>query len=352
MMAKNPLLEPWTGPFETPPFELIKPEHFGSAFAEGMRAHLNEVAEIAGNAAAPTFENTIVALENTGRALDRVAGVFWNLTGADSNDALQAVERDIAPKMAEHSNTITSNERLFSRIDAVYRQRSQLKLSPEDMRVLQRKHLAFVRAGAALDAAAKARIGEIKQRLAALTTNFSQNVLADEKSFELPLTSEADLAGLPEFTIAAAAEAAREHGSTASHIVTMNRSLMEPFLTFSTRRELREQAFKAWQLRGEKAGPTDNRALINEILALRQERAKLLGYANYAAFKLDDTMARKPETVDALLGEVWQAGLKAAHCERDKLAAVAASEGMNLRIEPWDWRHYAEKVRKAEYDLN
>ena len=352
MSTANPLLAPWTGPFETPPFNLIKPEHFGPAFAEGMAAHLAEVAAIAGATAAPTFENTIVALENSGRALDRVSGVFWNLTGADSNDALQAVERDIAPKLAVHSNTITSNAELFARIDAVYKRRSELALAPEGLRLLERKHLAFVRAGAALDATAKARIGAITQRLAALSTSFSQNVLADEKSFELPLPHPADLAGLPAFTIAAAAEAAREHASTASHIVTMNRSLMEPFLTFSTRRDLRELAFKAWQLRGAKPGPTDNRATIDEILALRQERAKLLGYASYAAFKLDDTMAKTPATVDALLGEVWLAGLSAAHREREKLAAVAAREGMNLAIAPWDWRHYAEKVRKADYDLN
>ena len=352
MSAANPLLAPWTGPFETPPFTLIKPEHFGPAFATGMAAHLAEVAAIASAAHAPTFENTIVALENSGRALDRVAGVFWNLTGADSNDALQAVERDIAPKLAEHSNAITSNAALFARIDVVFKRRAALDLTAEAMRLLERKHLAFVRAGAALDPAAKARIGEITQRLAALTTSFSQNVLADEKAFELPLPHPADLAGLPDFTIAAAAEAAREHASTASHIVTMNRSLMEPFLTFSTRRDLRELAFKAWQLRGAKPGPTDNRGLIDEILALRQERAKLLGYASYAGFKLDDTMAKTPATVDALLGEVWQAGLKAAHRERDKLAAIASGEGMTLAIEPWDWRHYAEKVRKAEYDLN
>ncbi len=352
MTTSNPLLTAWTAPFETPPFDQIRPEHFAPAFAEGMSAHLAEVDAIARNPDASTFGNTIVALEDAGRLLDRIAGVFFNLTGADSNDALQAVERDMAPKLAEHSNTITSNAQLFARIDAVFKARAELGLSAEELRLLERKHLGFVRAGAALDAKAKSRIGDIKQRLAALTTQFSQNVLADEKAFELPLPSEADLAGLPDFTIAAAAEAAREHGSTASHIVTMNRSLMEPFLTFSTRRDLREQAFKAWQQRGEKPGPTDNRALIDEILALRQERAKLLGYASYADFKLDDTMAKTPATVGNLLGEVWEAGLKASHRERDKLAELAAREGANIKIEPWDWRHYAEKVRKAEYDLN
>ncbi len=349
---KNPLLAPWSGPHQTPPFARIKPEQFSPAFTQGMAKHLVEVDAIASNAARPTFRNTILELETSGRLLDRIAAVFWNLTGADSNDELQAVEREIAPKLAEHSNLITSNAALFARIDGLFQRRAQLKLEPEELRLLERKHLAFVRAGAALAPAAKVRIGEIKQRLAALTTTFSQNVLADEKAFELPLATEQDRAGLPDFTIAAAAQAAREHGSKASHIVTMNRSLIEPFLTFSTRRDLREQASKAWQQRGEKLGPTDNRALINEILALRHERAKLLGYASYADFKLEDTMARKPKAVADLLERVWQAGLAGALRERDKLQAIAAAEGANIRIEPWDWRHYAEKVRKADYDLN
>ena len=352
MTTHNPLTAVWTAPHEVPPFETIRPEHYLPAFAEGMAAHLAEIDAIASDRAEPTFANTIVALENSGRLLDRISGVFWNLTGTDSNDALQAVEREMAPKLAEHSTKITSNTALFARIDALCRKRQSLKLSPEDLRVLERKHLAFVRSGAALDAAAKTRVGEIKQRLAVLTTHFSQNVLADEKAYELPLATPADRAGLPEPTLAAAAEAARERGSTASHIVTMSRSLIEPFLTYSARRDLREQAFKAWTARGGIAGPTDNRALIGEILALRQERAKLLGYATYADFKLDDTMAKTPKAVSDLLSGVWRSGVAAAGRERDKLQALAATEGANIGIEPWDWRHYAEKLRKAEYDFN
>ena len=350
--TQNPLLSAWKTPFEAPPFTAIKPEHFSSAFDTGMASHRLEVEKIASNRAKPTFANTIRALENSGRQLDRVAAVFWNLAGADSNDQLQAIERDIAPKLAEHSNAITSNAVLFERIADLYGRRAKLKLAPEERRLIERKHLAFIRAGAALSAPAKARIGEIKQRLAALTTQFSQNVLADEKAFVLPLPSERDRAGLPEFTIAAAAAAAKELGASASHVITLNRSLIEPFLTFSARRDLREQAFRAWMRRGEKPGATDNRGLIGEILALRCERAKLLGYASYAEFKLDDTMAKSPAAVREMLERVWQAGLPTAKRERDKLQAIAAAEGANVSIEPWDWRYYAEKVRKADYDLD
>ena len=350
--TQNPLLKPWKTPFEAPPFNEFLPEHFLPAFERGMATHRAEIDKIAGTAAKPTFANTIRALENSGRELDRVAGVFWNLTGADSNDDLQAIERDMAPKLAEHSNAITSNAALFARIADLHERRATLKLPPEELRLLERKHLAFVRAGAALSPGAKARIGEIKQRLAALTTQFSQNVLADEKSFVLPLASERDRAGLPDFTLAATAAAAKELGASASHILTLNRSLIEPFLTFSARRDLREQVFKAWQQRGEKPGSTDNRGLINEILALRAERARLLGYASYANFKLADTMAKTPEAVRGMMEHVWAAGLTAAKRERDKLQAVAAREGANISIAPWDWRYYAEKVRKADYDLD
>ena len=348
----NPLLVPWRTAFEAPPFADIQPGHFLPAFDSGMAKHLAEIDKIANNPAKPTFANTARALENSGRELDRVAAVFWNLAGSDSNDALQAIERDIAPRLAEHSNTITSNATLFSRIADLHARRAKLKLAAEDLRLLERKHLAFVRAGAGLDATAKARIGEIKQRLASLTTQFSQNVLADEKAFVMPLPGPLDLAGLPDFAVAAAAAAAKDVGAKDSHVITLNRSLIEPFLTFSARRDLREQAFKAWQQRGEKPGATDNRGLIGEILALRQERAKLLGYESYAEFKLDDTMAKRPETVRTMLEHVWKAGLTAANRERGKLQAVAAADGANIQIAPWDWRYYAEKVRKAEYDLD
>lgn len=349
--AANPLLVPWSTPFGAPPFAEIAPEHFRPAFERALAEHRSEIDRIAGDPAPPTFDNTIAALENAGRLLDRVSAVFWNLASADTNDALQAIEREISPKLAQHWNAITSNAALFARIDAVMQGAGSADLNPEQKRVLERTHLAFVRSGARLGPEEKKRLGEIMERLAALGTQFSQNVLADEKSYELPLTEE-DLAGLPDFLIDAARRAAEERGSAAKFVMTLSRSLIEPFLTFSPRRDLREKAFMAWTRRGENGGATDNRGIIAEMLNLRRERARLLGYETFADYKLDNTMAKTAANVRALLNDVWPAAKRRALQERDKLQAIAQREGANITIEPWDWRYYAEKVRKAEYDLD
>jgi peptidyl-dipeptidase Dcp len=349
--AANPLLVPWSTPFGAPPFAEIAPEHFRPAFERALAEHRSEIDRIAGDPAPPTFDNTIAALENAGRLLDRVSAVFWNLASADTNDALQAIEREISPKLAQHWNAITSNAALFARIDAVMQGAGSADLNPEQRRVLERTHLAFVRSGARLGPEEKKRLGEIMERLAALGTQFSQNVLADEKSYELPLTEE-DLAGLPDFLIDAARRAAEERGSAAKFVITLSRSLIEPFLTFSPRRDLREKAFMAWTRRGENGGATDNRGIIAEMLNLRRERARLLGYETFADYKLDNTMAKTAANVRALLNDVWPAAKRRALQERDKLQAIAQREGANITIEPWDWRYYAEKVRKAEYDLD
>ncbi len=349
--AANPLLVPWSTPFGAPPFAEIAPEHFRPAFERALAEHRSEIDRIAGDPAPPTFDNTIAALENAGRLLDRVSAVFWNLASADTNDALQAIEREISPKLAQHWNAITSNAALFARIDAVMQGAGSADLNPEQRRVLERTHLAFVRSGARLGPEEKKRLGEIMERLAALGTQFSQNVLADEKSYELPLTEE-DLVGLPDFLIDAARRAAEERGSAAKFVITLSRSLIEPFLTFSPRRDLREKAFMAWTRRGENGGATDNRGIIAEMLNLRRERARLLGYETFADYKLDNTMAKTAANVRALLNDVWPAAKRRALQERDKLQAIAQREGANITIEPWDWRYYAEKVRKAEYDLD
>jgi peptidyl-dipeptidase Dcp len=349
--AGNPLLAAWSTPFQLPPFEAIRPEHFAPAFAAALKEHAAEVKAIAGAGAKPTFKNTIAALENAGRTLDRVSGVFWNLTGAHTSDELQAIERDIAPQLAAHWSKITSNAALFKRIDAVMATRDRLDLSPEEARVLERTHLSFVRAGAGLGKTGKARMAEIVKRLASLGTHFSQNVLADEKAYALALKPE-DLAGLPDFVVTTAAAAAKERGAKASHVVTLSRSLIEPFLTFSARRDLREAAFKAWTSRGAGGGKTDNRKIVAETLALRAERARLLGYDSFAAYKLDDSMAKTPEAVRGLLEAVWAPAKTKARRERDKLAKMAAREGANQPIAAWDWRYYAEKVRRAEFDLD
>ncbi len=347
----NPLLDTWSTPFEAPPFAAVRPAHFEPAFETALESHTREIAEIAANAEPPTFANTITALETSGRLLDRVSSVFWNLAGADTNDEIQAIERSIAPRLAAHWNAITSNESLFRRIDALYEAHEALGLDDEQRRVLERAHLGFVRAGARLDVAGKKRKGEISQRLASLRTAFSQNVLADEKAWVMPLTGEADLAGLPDFVRASAAGAAAERGLE-GHVVTLSRSLIEPFLTFSARRDLREAAFKAWIARGETGGATDNRANVAEQLALTNELAKLLGYETYAAYALDDTMAKTPDAVRDLLMRTWRPAVAKAKDEAAKLQAMAAAEGQNLTIAPWDWRYYAEKVRRAEFALD
>ncbi len=349
--AANPLLVPWSTPYGAPPFAEIRPEHFRPAFDKALAEHRSEIDRIAATPAAPTFDNTIAALENAGRLLDRVSAVFWNLAGADTNDALQAIEREISPKLAQHWNAITSNATLFARIDAVMQGAEPADLDAEQKRVLERTHLAFVRAGARLGPEEKERLGEILQRLATLGTQFSQNVLADEKNYELPLAEE-DVAGLPGFLIDAARRTAQERGSAAKFVITLSRSLIEPFLTFSPRRDLREKAFIAWTRRGENGGTTDNRDIITEMLKLRRERARLLGYETFADYKLDNTMAKTATNVRALLNEVWPAAKARSEDERKKLQAIAQREGANITIEPWDWRYYSEKVRKAEYDLD
>ncbi len=348
----NPLLATWTTQFGLAPFADIEDAHFRPAFDAALAEHIDEIDAIASNPAAPTFSNTIEALERAGEKLTQVGGVFWNVAGADTNDARQQIEREMSPKLAAHFNAISTNGPLFRRVDDLYQRRLALGLAPEQLRVLERTHLGFVRSGARLNDQQKTRMGEIKQRLAALGTQFSQNVLADEKAYELPLPTEADRAGLPTSLLEASASAAKTRGSKASHVITLSRSLIEPFLIFSTRRDLRETAFRAWIKRGENGGATDNRAIVREILALRQERAELLGYKTFADYKLDDTMAKTPAHVRDLLETVWAPAKARAARERDRLQQEAQGEGSNIEIEPWDWRHYAERVRSAEYGLD
>ncbi len=351
-MTDNPLLKEWKTPFETPPFSEIAPEHFRPAFDAALAEHDAEIATIAESSEAPSFGNTVDALELAGETLRRVASVFFGLCGANTNDALEATERDIAPILAKHSSAIFLNEPLFRRIDALKQKKADLGLTKEQARVLERLHLAFVRQGAALSPDKKERLAEITERLAILGTQFGQNVLADERAYTLVLEGEADLAGLPESLCEAAAAAATERGMAGKHVITLSRSLIEPFLQFSTRRDLRETAFKAWVSRGEGGGATDNAAIISEMVQLRIERAHFLGYDTYAAFRLDDTMAKTPEAALGLLHSVWQPAREKALRESDALQTLIQAEGGNFTLAPWDWRYYAEKRRKAEFDID
>ncbi len=346
----NPLLASWTTPFGVPPFDRIWPEHFAPAFAQAMQAHLAEVTAIGADPAPPDFANTVEALQRSGRLLERVGNVFSNLVASQGGDALLAVDTEMSPRLAEHAMRISLDPALFRRIDALHAMRDTLDLDPDQRRLLERLHLGFVRSGAALGEAERARMSGISQRLAVLHTQFGQNVLHDEREWQLTL-AEADLDGLPEFVRAGAAQAAAERG-VAGWAVTLSRSSIEPFLTFSDRRDLREAAYRAWVARGTHPGAHDNRALIPEILALRAERARLLGYPDFAAFRFADSMAATPEAAGRLLQEVWEPAKRKLAAERDRLLAAARGAGFNDALRPWDWRYYAEQVRRAEYALD
>ena len=345
----NPFFETWSTPFGAPPFDRIRAEHFPPAFDRAMAEGLADIDAITGNPDAPNFANTIEALEQSGALLNTVGAVFGNMVASLGDDGLQQVERDYAPKLAAHGSKVSLNAALFARVAALHARAEELALAPDARRLLERTYLGFVRAGAALDAAAKTRMAEISERLAVVHTEFGQNVLHDERAWHLPLVA-ADLAGLPDFVRDGAAEAAKERGLE-GYAITLSRSLIEPFLTFSARRDLREIAYAAWVARGTHPGAHDNTVLIPEILALRDERARLLGYAHYADFRLADTMAGTPAAVAGLTGEVWQAALVRVADERGALLPLAQADGLN-EIAAWDWRYYAEKVRQARYDLD
>jgi peptidyl-dipeptidase Dcp len=339
---------------EWPDFAALQPEVFDAAFTAALSAHRAEIDAIAASAEPASFANTIAAMERAGRALSRVASVFYTLAGAHTDAALQALERTLSPKLSRHGSSIVLDAGLFARISDVYARRDAVavaeELTAEDLRLLERVHQDFVRGGAKLEGEARARLAEIDARLSELGTAFSQNILADERNYVLPLGPE-DLGGLPGFVRSAMAEAARERGLS-GHALTLSRSIVVPFLTFSDRRDLRETAFKAWIARGENPGETDNRGLIGEILALRAEKAALLGFASFAAYKLDDAMAKTPSAVRALLEQVWDKARARALVDAAALRAVATAEGDNAPLEPFDWRYYSEKRRQAEFDFD
>jgi peptidyl-dipeptidase Dcp len=350
--ASNPLLQPWETPYGLPPFEAVQSEHFEPAFAQALKEQLAEIDAIAADPRPPSFENTIAAMDRGGRLLRRIEGLFFNLTSSETSPALQAAEMRMAPVLAAHRSAVSMHRGLFARVDALHAQRETLPLTPEQKRVLERFHFDFVRAGAKLGAAEQKRYAQVMERLAELTTRFGQNVLADESSFRLVLRGAAETAGLPDFLQAALKQAARDRGVDDGLLVTLSRSHIVPFLTFSERRDLREQAWRAWTSRGEQAGEHDNRPVAREILALRNEQARLHGFASYADYALTDTMAGQQAAVTALLTQVWEPAKARAAEELAALQALALSRGEAAQLEPWDWRFYAEKVRQLRYDLD
>ncbi len=347
----NPLLQPWTAPHGLPPFEAIKPEHFVPAFEVAMREHRTELDAIAGQAEAPDFANTVARLDASGRLMARLDGAFHNLCASETSDALQAAQRELAQPMAAHSNALYLNEKLFARLDALHARLPALGLDAQQQRLLAQLHSDFVRAGAQLKGADRVRFAQLNERLAALMTAFGQNVLADESAYRLTLATEADMAGLPAFVRDAARQAAADRGLSGA-VITLSRSLIVPFLTFSERRDLRQAAWSAWTTRGEHDGATDNRPVVREILELRAEQAALLGYTSYADYALANTMARTHGAVMRLLDDVWSRALPALERERAELLVQMKARGVTHPIEPWDWRYWAEQVRQRQYAID
>ena len=346
----NALTSPWNTTFSLPPFAEIRDEHFAPAFDAALAEARANIGQIAANPDAPTFANTIDALELAEALLDRVSGVFYNLAGADANDTREALMRDLAPKLSAFSSEVTNNKSLFSKIETLWQNRATLSLTPEQARVLELYRQMFVRSGANLHGAEAARLTDVKARLAVLGTQFSQNLLGDERDWFMPLT-EADLEGLPDFAIAAARAAGAEKGQSGP-VVTLSRSIIVPFLQFSPRRALRQKAYEAWVARGANGNANDNRAIAAETLSLREERAKLLGYQSFADFKLEPEMAKTPQAVRGLLMRVWEPARAKALSDAAVLEAMLHADGITGLLEPWDWRYYSEQRRKAEHDLD
>jgi peptidyl-dipeptidase Dcp len=351
--SDNPLLQPWTGPYGgVPPFDRVRIDHFRPALEASMAETLAEMDRIASDPAPPTFENTIAAMERSGRTFDRVTTVYGIWSSTLNSPEFQPIEREMAPKLASFSDQITQNEKLFRRIETIHNSPDKARLTPEQQRLVWLNYTNFVRGGAKLNATAKARLSAINQELAGLFTNFSQNVLADETNQFLVLNSQAELAGLPQSLRDAAAAAATQKGQQGKWVITNTRSSVDPFLTYSSNRSLREKAWRMFVDRGDMGGEHDNNAIISDILRLRAERAKLLGYPTHAHWRLENTMAKNPERAVELMEAVWRPAVGRVKEEVRDMQQLANKEGARITIEPWDYRYYMEKVRKERYDLD
>lgn len=348
-----PLLQEWKGAYGgLPPFDQVRVAHFKPAFSAAIEEFRANIQAIASHPDAPTFENTLAALEHAGRTFERVQSVYGVWASTLSTPEFQTVEQEMEPRLAAFRDEIFQNEKLFRRIEAVYQAPDKSRLSPEQQRLAWYYYTNFVRAGAKLDAAGKARVAAINQRLATLNTTFSQNLLADEEGQNTAIKQSEDLAGLPESMVKAAAAQAATLGLSNQWIIANTRSSAEPFLVYASRRHLREQVWRSFISRGDHPGARDNKPLISEILQLRSERAKLLGFASYAHWRLENTMAKTPDQAMALMAAVWKPALARVREEVMDMQKIADSESAGIRIAPWDYRYYAEKVRKAKYDLD
>jgi len=350
--VENPFFSEFDTPFHVPPFDKIKEEHYLPAFIEGIEQHNKEIEAIANNPEPPTFENTIEALEKSGALLRRVSNVFDVLNASMTNERMQEIAKKVAPLRSKHWDDIYLNEKLFKRIKTLYEQRDKLNLTREQRTLLEKYYKDFVKGGANLDKEKKARLREINQELSLLTLKFGENILKENNRFELIIEKKEDLEGLPQSVIDAAAETAKERGYKGKWVFTLHKPSMIPFLTYSAKRELREKIFKAYINRGNHNDKLDNKKILLKIVALRLERAKLLGYKTHAHYVLEDNMAKTPENVYKLLDKVWKPALERAKKEAEELQKMIYKEGKNFKLQPWDWWYYAEKLKKEKYDFD
>lgn len=352
MTGKNPFFSKYDTPFEVPPFDKITEAHYIPAFEKGMSDHQAEIAKIINNTDPPTFKNTVETLEASGTLLSNVSNVFFSMNSALTNETIQGIAKEIAPKLSQHQDDILLNEKLFQRIKAVYEQKDKLELTSEQQMLLKETYKQFVRGGANLNEADKAELREVNQKLSVLSLQFGENVLKETNAFEMVLESKEDLAGLPDAVVTAAAEAAEERGHSGKWVFTLHKPSMIPFLQFSERRDLREKIYNGYTHRGDNNNELDNKKILSEMAALRVKRANLLGYKTHADFVLEEYMAKKPENVYSLLNKLWMPALTKAKEEVVVMQAMIDNEGGNFKLQSWDWWYYAEKVKKAQFDLD
>ncbi len=350
--TENPFYSEFQTPFGTPPFEQIKMEHYEPAFTKGMAEQNEIIASIVNNPEAPTFENTIVALDNSSPILNRVSAVFYGLTGAETNDSLTALSMKLAPVMSEHSDNIMLNAGLFERINAVYQQKDSLNLTTEQQRLLDQTYKSFVRSGANLNDEQQARLREINKQLSTLGLTFSNNLLNTDNEYQLFVENEEELSGLPEWFRQSAAEEAKAAGKEGQWMFTLRNASRLPLLQYADNRDLREKIFTAYINRGNNGDKNDNKEIITQVVKLRLEKAKMLGYNNYANFVLDNTMAKNSDAVMDFLNNLWQYALPKAKNEATELQAMMDKEGKGEKLEGWDWWYYTEKLRKEKYSLD
>ncbi len=348
----NPFFQPYSTPYEVPPFDKIKNEHFKPAILEGIKRHEAEINAIANNTAAPTFENTILAMENAGELLANVNIVFSNLNGANTNEEMQKIAKEVSPNLAAHNDNIYLNEKLFARVKAIWDKKESLGLNPEQAKILENLHKAFVRSGANLATADKEKLRKINAELSMTSLKYGQNILAETNKYELVITDKKDLAGLPQELINTAADDAKAKGKEGKWVFTLSNSSVMPFLQYSSNRKLRQEIWNAYQTRGNHDDALDNKENAVKLANLRGEKARLLGYKSHAAYVLEESMAKNPENVAKLLNDLWKPALAIAKTEASDIQKMMDKDGVKDKVKPYDWRYYTEKIRKQRFDLD